>query len=175
MKERLDGYLVLAREKWAELRPYYPHLAAAGLALFLGLIVGAFKISGVPTAVDIADRWPLPQWTPFRAGPQRDALAGMALWTVDPARTVVEEKKVATPSWRFIGTIQEGESRVAVFEVDDGKRVQRLSRGESLPNGAQIVDIAANELRYNDGDTENVLRLFSAEALEDPESGNGKN
>lgn len=176
MKEQFNAYLTLATVKWAELRPYYPHLTAAGIALFLGLIVGAFKVSGEPAAVDTADRWPLPQWTPFRAGPQRDALVNAGLWPLDPSRAVaVEERKVAVPPWRFIGTIQEGKSRLAVLEVEEGKRVQRFDSGETLPNGARIIDITANALRYDDSGVVKVIKLFSADLSEEPGSGNGKN
>lgn len=176
MTQTLETYLTIAKDKWAELRPYYPHLTAAGIAILLGLIVGIFKVSAAPNAVDTADRWPLPQWSPFRAGPQRDALVNAGLWPLDPTKAVAaEEKKVAAPPWRFIGTIQEGKSRLAVLEVEEGRRVQRFGSGETLPNGARIVDIAANSLRYDDGGVEKVLKLFSADLFEEPGSGNGKN
>jgi len=159
------------------LRPYAVHLSALGIAVLLGLIVAALKVSSNPPTVDTADRWPLPQWTPYRAGPQRNVLARAEIWTADPskAKTAVVEKKPAGPPWRFIGTVQDGKARIAVIELEQGKRVQRIASGEPLPNGSVIKKIDTSELIYDENGVEKVLKLFSAAEMNTPAAGNGKN
>lgn len=163
--------------EWAVvLRPYAAHLAVAGLALFIGLSVGIYKAMKDPAAVDTADRWPFPQWTPYRTGPLRDELARMNLWTDDPSKVqVVVEKKPEGPPWRFIGTVQDGKARVAVIELDRGKRVQRIASGEPLPNGAVIKKIDTSELIYDENGEEKVLKLFGVAKTDSLAAGSGKN
>jgi hypothetical protein len=159
-----------------ELRAYIPHLSALGIALLLGLSVAAFKLASSPPAVDTADRWPFPQWAPYRAGAQRDALARTALWTEDPTKAkVVVEKKPEGPPWRFIGTLQEGEARLAVIELDQGKRVQRIAAGQPLPNGALIKSIETTTLTYDENGVEKALRLFGHSKTDNLAAGTGKN
>ncbi len=158
------------------LRPYTAHLAVAGLALVLGLSAGVYKAMKEPAAVDTADRWPFPQWAPYRTGPLRDALARTNLWAEDPSKAkVVVETKPAGPPWRFIGTVQDGKARVAVIELEQGKRVQRIASGQPLPNGAVIKKIDTSELIYDENGVEKVLKLFSAAEMNTPAAGNGKN
>ncbi|MGE0282440.1 MAG: hypothetical protein AB7P20_17760 [Rhizobiaceae bacterium] len=158
------------------LRPYYAHLAALGVAIALGLTVAAFKLASDPPAVDTADRWPLPQWAPYRAGPLRDALARTPIWAEDPTKAkVVVEKKPEGPPWRFIGTLQEGKVRLAVIELDQGKRIQRVAAGQPLPNGAVITKIDTTTLTYDEGGVEKALRLFGAAKTDNLAAGTGKN
>jgi hypothetical protein len=159
------------------LRPYAGHLSALGIAIVLGLAVAAVKLSSTPPAVDTADRWPFPQWAPYRTGPQRDVLARAEIWTADPSKTkaAVAEKKPEGPPWRFIGTVQDGKARVAVIELEQGKRVQRIANGDPLPNGAVIKKIDISELIYDENGVEKVLKLFSAANTVNPAAGNGKN
>jgi hypothetical protein len=166
--------LVLARLN--ELRDYYPHLAALGIAILLGLTVAVFKVVSDPPAVDTADRWPFPQWAPYRAGPQRDALARATIWTGDPTKAeAVVEKKPEGPPWRFIGTLQEGPMRIAVIELDQGKRVQRITAGQTLPNGALIKSIDTTTLTYDEDGVEKALKLFGLSKNDNLAAGTGKN
>lgn len=159
-----------------DLRPYFPHLSALGIALFLGVVVAVFKLASDPPAVDTADRWPFPQWAPYRAGPQRDVLARTALWAEDPTKVkVVVEKKPEGPPWRFIGTLQEGKTRIAVIELDQGKRIQRIAPGQSLPNGALIKSIDTTTLTYDENGVEKALRLFGPLKTDNLAAGTGKN
>ncbi len=164
-------------KKLEVLRPYTAHLGALGCAIVLGLTVAAFKVSSAPPAVDTTDRWPFPQWAPFRAGPQRASLAQAEIWTVDPSRVdaVAAEKKPEGPPWRFIGIVQDGKVRVAVIELDQGKRIQRIASGAPLPNGAVIKKIDTGELIYDENGVEKVLKLFSAAKTDTPAAGSGKN
>ena len=172
----MDRFRRLLLEKLAPLRPYTSHLAVLGLAAALGLIVGAFKVAGSPPAIDTADRWPFPQWAPFRSGAQREALARTALWVEDPtkAKAAVAEKKPEGPPWRFIGTLQEGSSRIAVIELDQGKRIQRIGPGQPLPNGALITKVEANILAYDDDGVERLLKLFGLTKNDNLPIGTGK-
>ena len=158
------------------LQPYVLHLSALGIVLLLGLIVAAVKVTSDPPAVDTADRWPFPQWAPFNAGPQRQALARVEIWTPDPskAKAVAAEKKPDGPPWRFIGTVQNGKARIAVIELEQGKRVQRIANGEPLPNGSVIKKIDTGELIYDENGVEKVLKLFSATETVNPAAANGK-
>lgn len=158
------------------LRPYTAHLGALGVALLLGLGVAAFKVSSEPPAVDTADRWPFPQWAPYRTGPQRAALARAELWAEDPTKAkAVAEKKVEGPPWRFIGTMREGATLVAVIELDQGKRIQRVSSGQPLPNGAVIKKIDTNTLIYDENGAEKALKLFGIAKTDNLAAGTGKN
>jgi hypothetical protein len=155
---------LLLKERLArlgELRERLPHLVALGIAVALGAAVAAFKLASSPPAVDTADRWPLPKWAPYQSGQRRQDLARTSMWLEDPTKAkVVVEKKIEAPPWRFIGTLQEGSRRVAVIELDQGKRIQRISSGEALPNGAIIKQIEANTLTYEDNGSERALKLF---------------
>lgn len=156
------------------LRPYALHMGALGVAVLLGLAVAVFKVSGTPPAVDTTDRWPFPQWVPYRAGAQREMTAKAEIWTVDPSKKAVVEKKPEGPPWRFIGTVHDGRVRVAVIELDQGKRIRRIASGEPLPNGAIIKKVDASELVYDESGVEKVLKLFSAAKMDIPAAGNGK-
>lgn len=148
-------------EKLAHIRPYVPHLAVLAVAMVLGLGVGMFKATSSPPAVDIADRWPFPKWVPYRAGAKRDDLRRLAIWSQDPGRQQeVEAVKADSPPWRFIGTMQDGDTHVAVIELDQGKRIQRVASGEPLPNGALIREISVSELVYDESGEEKTLKLF---------------
>ncbi len=170
----MDRVLREILQRLEVLRPYAPHLGALGIALLLGLSVAIVSVSSAPPAVDTADRWPFPQWTPFRAGLQRNTLARAELWTVDPSKAKVAEKKPEGPPWRFIGTVQDGKARIAVIELDQGKRVQRIASGEPLPNGALIKKIDTSELIYDENGEEKVLKLFGVAKTDNLAAGSGK-
>ena len=122
--------------------------------------MGFVTVFGRPPAVDTADRWSLPRWAPYVAGPKREELARLQLWVEEPGKRKEEAVTVAaTPPWRFIGTVKEGSRMRAVIELE-GKKVQRLSQGDALPNGAQIVTIGNGEISYNEDDSQKTLKLF---------------
>lgn len=157
------------------LKPYVPHLAALGIAMLIGLGVALFKVSSEPPAVDTADRWPFPQWAPYRAGPQRTALARTDIWAQDPTKAKpVAEKRPDGPPWRFIGTVREGKTLVAVIELDQGKRIQRISSGQPLPNGAVIKKIDTSTLIYDENGAEKSLQLFGLAKTDNLAAGTGK-
>lgn len=142
------------------LRFYVPHLTALGAAVFAGIAMGFVTVMGRPPAVDTSDRWSLPRWAPYVAGPKREEMARLPIWVEEPGKRKEEVVAVAAPPWRFIGTVRDGEKILAVIELDQGKRVQRLNPGDALPNGAQIVRVSAGEMSYTENDAEMTLKLF---------------
>lgn len=142
------------------LRFYVPHLLALGAAVVLGLAMGFVTILGKPPAVDTTDRWSLPRWSPYVAGPKREAMAQERIWLEEPGKRKEETVVAAVPPWRFIGTVKDGNKLLAVIELDKGKRVQRLNQGDPLPNGAPITKIATGELSYTEDNAETTLKLF---------------
>ncbi|MHB1206503.1 MAG: HofP DNA utilization family protein, partial [Rhodospirillaceae bacterium] len=134
-------------------------LVALGAAVATGIAMGFVTVLGRPPAVDTSDRWALPRWAPYVAGPKRDELARAGLWVEEPGKRKEDVVKVAVPPWRFIGTVKDGARVLAVIELE-GKKIQRLSPGDALPNGAQIVTIASGEMSYTEDDAQKTLKLF---------------
>ncbi len=147
------------------LRFYVPHMAAIVAAIVAGLAMGFTTIMGKLPAVDTADRWSLPRWAPYVSGPKRQEMAQTPLWVDEPGRRK-EEAVAVVPPWRFIGTVRDGERLLAVIELDKGKRVQRLTQGEALPNGAAITRISTGEISYSQDNAETTLKLFNV--IKDP-------
>lgn len=170
----LYHHIIAARVR--RLRPYYPHLGALAGAITLALVISIFKVAGEPPVVDTADRWPFPKWAPYKAGQLRQASAAHNPLTLDPTKAKVEpEKRFVGPPWRFIGTLQDGKTRIAVIELDQGKRIQRVSSGGTLPNGGLIKSVDVSQLTYDEGGVEKVLKLFGAAKTDGLSAGNGKN
>jgi hypothetical protein len=146
------------------LRFYIPHLTALGVAVLAGIGIAVASLSPRISDTDPAARWSLPRWTPYKAGPQRDEVSRTVIWAEEPGKRKVEVAAAPPPPpWRFIGTVQEGRRRLAVIELDQGRKVQRLDTGEALPNGALVVAIGTGELTYTEDDTQKTLQLFAAQ------------
>ncbi len=144
------------------LAPFRWHFVAAGVAVLLGLLVGIFAVTAKVQSVDTADPWSFPKWAPYSAGAKRE-IAHLLTWADDPTRKKDVVVKIVIPPWRFIGTVRDGKNDVAVIELDQGKRVQRMTSGETLPSGAQIVKVSAGELIYSQDGEEKVIKLFAPE------------
>ena len=146
------------------LRFYVPHLTALGVAVLAGIGIGAASLSPRISDTDPAARRPMPHWTPYKAGPQRDEMTRLVIWAEEPGKRKAEVAAgPPPPPGRFIGTVQQGKRRLAVIELDQGRKVQRLDTGEALPNGALVVAIGTGELTYTEDDTQKTLKLFAAE------------
>ncbi len=147
------------------IRPYVPHIGAAVAAIMLGCSIGYMKISTRPPDVDIADNWNMPQWSPYQPSVSANELALLELWGPDDrARANVETAASGdTPPWRFIGTIQDGASRLAVIELTQDGGVQRLNTDDRLPDGAEILSIGIGELKVLKDGTESTITLFSTD------------
>lgn len=145
------------------LSPFRWHFAAVGIAVLLGVGIGLVRVSTAVPKVGITDRWPLPQWVAYKAAPRQDSVRLLA-WLDDPSKPKeVEAAKPAGPPWRFIGTVRNGKTSIAVIEVDQGKRVQRMSTGENLPDGGEIIKVGVGELTYAQDGQEKTLKLFNVE------------
>lgn len=147
------------------LRPFFPHIAMVVAAAMFGMGIGYIKVSSLPPEIDVADNWTLPGWTPYQSSLPSRELAALELWGADErARELVELPPQRDASaWRFIGIVQDGENRMAVIELGQDGGLQRLSEGERLPNGAEILSIGANELTLQDESIEATIKLFDAE------------
>jgi hypothetical protein len=157
MKPRIEKLLTSLRV----LRFYIPHVTALAMALLAGVGIGFSTIFARPPTVDTADRWALPHWAAYHAGSKPNELSHMALWAEDPTKHKDDATaKPPAPPWRFIGTVQDGKRLLAMIELDQGKRVQRLGAGDPLPNGAPVKTINFGELTYMENDTETTLKLF---------------
>lgn len=172
----MNRLIQIALSRMEPLRPYFPHLLGLAGAILLGLTVGAFRASYDPKAVDTTDRWPFPKWAPYRAGSQRDAMVRAPIWPPDPSQSTAEAApKEEGPPWRFVGTVEDGKNRLAIIELDQGKKIEHFASGDALPNGAQITKISNSELIYNEGGVQGTLRLFSADRAESTPATNRKN
>lgn len=150
------------RLAFQNLAPFRWHFAAVGVAILLGVLVGTLTLTTKVQSVDTADHWTFPKWAPYTAGPKRE-IAHLLTWVDDPTKKKDVAVKVAGPPWRFIGTVQDGKKNVAVIELDQGKRVQRMASGELLPSGAQILKVGVGELVYSQDGEEKILKLFALE------------
>lgn len=160
MQQLLD-FLLAAPER---LRPYWPHLTALAVALVIGVGAGLLSVAATVPTADTADRWPLPKWAPYRASTKREAMKQPGIWAVEPGKEKVDvAKKPEGPSWKFIGTVQGTKGRIAVIEIDRGKRTQLIPGGQLLPNGALIKNVGVGDLTYEEDGIEKVLRLFNAD------------
>jgi hypothetical protein len=149
------------------LRPFFPHLLTLGVAVLAGIAVGLVTAMSPPKAIDKADRWSMPKWAPYKTGPERQALTAASFWVEDPNKQKnVAAPKVVAPPWRFIGTVREGNVYLAVIELDQGKRVQRLRTGEKLPSGAPLTAVKTGELMYTEDNAEKKLTLFDVEKVQ---------
>ena len=143
------------------LRFYIPHLVALAAAIFAGAAMAYATLLSKPAAEASNDRWLLPRWNPIVAGARREELANLPIWAEEPGkRRNVVAAAPAGPPWRFVGTVRDGGKVLAVIELDQGRRVQRLSAGDALPNGAHIATIAAGELSYTQENEQKTLTLF---------------
>ena len=145
------------------LSPYRAHLAATVAALALGATVAGLRIAAMPAKSDVQDRWTLPVWTPYKAANRADVIAN-SLWGEDADRAPkADAEKKEVPPWRFIGTIQDGRTLLAVIEIE-GKRIARMKSGEDLPNGAKITAVVDGRLSYDEGGVAHTIKLFDAAA-----------
>ncbi len=149
------------------LRPYFPHLIAVVAAAALGLGVGLVKMSTLPPEVDANDNWPLPQWAPYQPTVSSRDLASLELWGEDDSEgDFVEEPEPRDASaWEIVGIVHDGQTRVAIIEYGVDRKLQRLTVGDSLPDGAIIQEIGANDLTALGDNTETVIRLFEADEI----------
>jgi len=147
------------------LRPYFPHLAAVISAVMFGLGVGYIKVSTLPPEIDVNDNWTLPQWGPYQPSLPSRELAALELWGEDDrAREIAETPEPRDASaWEFIGITQDGETRLAIIELGQDRKLQRLNSGDRLPNGVEILSVGANELTLSDEGTQVTIKLFDTE------------
>jgi hypothetical protein len=134
-------------------------LAIPAAALLAGLL-GATALGPRPTPApeqEGAVSWQLPA---LPAQPEASrlvaAIARRQVWgesseaqgerdSADAARRAAEQAQAARDAhtWRFVGSIEQGDALRAVFRAGDG-RTRHLVAGEEIEHGARLVELQAN-------------------------------
>lgn len=146
------------------LKPFFPHLALVIAATMFGTGIGYIKVSSLPPEIDVADNWTVPRWAPYQQSLSSRELAAVQLWGADErAQEIIDSPPPDASAWRFVGIVEDGGKRVAVIELGQSSRLQRLNEGDRLPSGAEILEIGANELTLRDQSMEVTIKLFDAD------------
>lgn len=114
------------------------------LALWLTLAVLAAAIcwfaAGTPaaptTATQTAEAWALPKMRESQSRKSMDSIGARNLWGIVAAPVNV----VKEPVWTIQGIARNGNDRFVLLAYE-GKPVEILKVGDSLPDGAKIVQI----------------------------------
>jgi hypothetical protein len=145
------------------LSPYLPHAGAMLLVAALGLGMGLMKTTSTAAVSSGQEQWALPDWKPFRADAQLKASANAKVWVEDPQAEQAAAAgldSTAPGQWRFVGTVLEGDTLMAVIELPEAGKIQQVALGQNLPDGSTVTAIATGELIVTlEGDSR-TLRLF---------------
>ena len=147
----------------ARIEPFKMHLLAVAVMGLVGIAVGVWKATNEPDDVQRADRWFLPQWSPFKADALRREFSANHIFTPDPNRKAEDKVDVeqAVAPWRFMGTMLEGEKRVALIQVEKERGVRRILPGDKLPGGAEVTAVRTGDLVFREEAGEKIVSLFS--------------
>jgi hypothetical protein len=159
MKENLPTAL---RDVFAIAQPYASHLFAIGIFAVLGIGFGLIQANSSPEKATLSDRWVLPVVSLVEGTTISAEEIGSRFWTEQPrttkAKVAPEPVKKIVP-WAFVGTIDQGSSRVAVIVTETGKTT-RLAVGQQLPDGSTITEIAEGGLSFDKDGAIRTLKLF---------------
>ncbi len=142
-------------------KPFLPHIAALAFIALLGWANGYFQASKQVVNPDLTDNWAVPNWTPYRAGPERMIVAAMNIW--DGKRAVVAKKdETIQKTWQLVGTVRSGKTYAAIIQLSEGKRIQRAVAGDVLPNGEKVIGVENGTLQIDIAGTEQEIKLFQS-------------
>lgn len=152
-----------ALQAWAASRtmrgPLLGALVAGAVAfLLLGATPGrkTAAASGAPA-------WSLAPPVPADVSAATQALQAAPLWASQPAAPVAAEPPPPPPAV-VLGVFRQGSRLEALFRMPDGHRV-RAARGESLPNGDVVVEVAPTRVRWRTAEgQDHDVRLFDQRA-----------
>ncbi len=151
----------LMLKAWAASRSMHRPLAGAfvaGAAAFL--LLGATP--GRKTdSVGNAPQWALVAPVPPDVAAAAQALQAAPLWASQPAAPIASDATPPPPPPAVVlGVFRQGSRLEALFRMPDGSRV-RAARGEVLPNGDVVVEVAPTRVRWRtvEGQDHDV-RLF---------------
>jgi hypothetical protein len=146
----------------AILQPYTSHLTSIGTCVALGIGFGLLQANSPPEKATLSDRWVLPVVSLAEGTTISAEEIGSRFWTEQPrttkAKAAPEPVKRIVP-WAFVGTIDQGSSRVAVIVTETGKTT-RLAVGQQLPDGSTITEIAEGNLSFDKDGAIKTLKLF---------------
>lgn len=143
------------------LRQYTPHLTAVGVCILLGIALGILRMNAAANVPEQAERWALPKITPPTIVDLTAEQIAARFWSEQPraakTKAVVEVKK-PVEQWRFVGTVDQGATLLAVIET--AGKISRLKIGQTLPDGAVITEITEGKLSIDRQGTPQTLLLF---------------
>lgn len=159
----MERALAALRTYLPQARPYLPHAAALFLFAALGWANGYFQASRMIDNPSLKDTWSVPEWSPYRAGPERALFATLDIWD-GRKPVIVAAKSDAKPvqAWVFIGTVRTGKTYAAVILLGDSGRVQRAAPGDLLPTGEKVVAVADGSLQIDVAGDQREIKLFQS-------------
>jgi len=140
-------------------KPFLPHIAALAFVAVLGWMNGYFQASKQAVNPDLSDNWAVPNWTPYRAGPEGMIVAAMNIWDGKRA-PVAKKEETAEKTWQLVGTVRSGKTYTAIIQLSEGGRIQRAEPGGVLPNGEKVVAVENGVLQIDVGGTQQEIKLF---------------
>ena len=146
-------------------RVYAIYAVVVGIFALAGLVLAILQINSSANAPAQADIWALPKVAPTAPFQMLDSDVYNQFWSEEPraaktkAKTETVKQKPIIP-WRFLGTVDRGKLISAVIEIE-GKRIQQMKNGETLPDGTAIVGIEEGALTIQRQGSAQTLRLFA--------------
>ena len=158
----IQQILEKARLYLPEARPFLPHAAALLVFAVLGWMNGLFQATRTVDNPNLKETWSVPTWTPYHTGPERIMFASLDIWDGKKPQSAAA-KEAPKQDWRFIDTVQAGKAYAAVILLSDGKRIQRATTGDTLPNGEKIVAVGHGSMQIDVSGTQQEIKLFKLE------------
>jgi hypothetical protein len=142
---------------------YRAQLIAVGACAVAGAALGLLQARSLPEKSSLIERWTLPSITRADVITISAEEIGARFWTeqarVQKAKATPEPVKEKVVPWSFVGTIDQGQTRVAVIVTETGKAI-RLGVGQQLPDGAIIIQVVENGLTLDKAGTTKTMKLF---------------
>lgn len=142
---------------------YLPQFILLGTFLTAGVGLGLIQINFSVGTSDQIEKWSLPVSLPMNPSSLSDDEISTRFWTEQPRASKKKDeptkKAVAVVPWKFLGTVDQGKTLVAVITTDNGK-VRRLSNGDALPDGSIITQISSGVLSLERDGKASTIRLF---------------
>ncbi len=159
MSDVMASARALGLELWGASRTVRrPLLGAlvAGAAAFL--LFGATPGRKTQAAAS-PPAWALVVPAPPDVAAAAQSLQAASLWASQPAAPVAAEPPPPPPAV-VLGVFRQGSRLEALFRMPDGRRV-RAARGEALPNGDVVVEVAPTRVRWRTPEgQDHDVRLF---------------
>ena len=159
----MDKILTFLQFHLPRARPFLPYAGALALFALLGWLNGYFQAAKSIENPNLQEIWAVPDWTPFRAGPERQIFAALEIWDGKKAAAATKQVVQDQQAWRLVGTVRTGKTYTAVIQLADGGRIQRAVTGDTLANGEKILAVENGLLRFDSGGNQQEIKLFQQE------------